>query len=166
MEDRKSIDQVMMETALNFANRSTCARVKAGAVISVNNHIVSTGYNGAAPGKIHCEDHFHRVFMEEVKGYLDFDTWIESEEFKEIHHKWAVRNELHAEMNAIIYSARRGIPIENGTIYTKFSPCIFCTKAIIHAGLSEVVYHTLYDREEGHMSLEVLKENDIIIKQV
>lgn len=167
--ERKSIDCVMMETALQFAERSTCARVKLGAVIAVDNHIVSTGYNGNAPGQEHCEDHFTEIFRETRDNYspsLTYSEWKRTNEFREKHHAWAIRNELHAEANAIIYSARRGISIEGGTIYTVFSPCIFCTKAIIQAGLKRVVYHELYDRPEGLDSIQVLKENKIIVEEL
>lgn len=167
--DRPSINQVMMDSALLFAERSTCARVKAGAVISIDRHIVSTGYNGNAPGRDHCEDHFKKIFEDKRPEYspsVTFSLWKHSEEFKEMHHEWALRNELHAEMNAIIYAARRGIEIQGGAIYTTYSPCLFCTKAIIQAGLTEVYYNQIYDKPEGHESLAVLKENGIHVEQI
>lgn len=167
--DRPDINDVMMDSALLFAERSTCARVKAGAVISIDDHIVSTGYNGNAPGKEHCNDHFKEIFEEKKKEWspsMTFSLWQETEEFKEMHHDWAIRNELHAEMNAIIYAARRGIQIQGGAIYTTYSPCLFCTKAIIQAGLKEVYYNKLYDKPEGRDSLQVLKENGIHVEEI
>lgn len=167
--ERPDINEVMMDAALLFAERSTCARVKAGAVISVDRHIVSTGYNGNAPGREHCQTHFERIFEEIRSKYspsITFSAWQETEGFKKMHHTWALRNELHAEMNAIIYAARRGIEIKSSSIYTTYSPCLFCTKAILQAGIKEVYYNKEYDKPEGKESLEVLKENGIRVEQV
>jgi len=167
--ERLKIEQILMECALAFAKRSTCARVKAGAVIAVENHIVSTGYNGNAPGKEHCSDYFFYLWnhIKELQDlYPIYEEYLKSNTFKQSHRIWATSHELHAEMNAIIYAARKGIPIVGGDIYTTYSPCIFCTKAIIHAGLKKVFYHTLYDREEGGESIKILHDNNIICQQL
>jgi dCMP deaminase len=169
--NRKSVDEIMMQAALLFAERSTCIRIKAGSVIAVDNHIVSTGYNGSAPGQPHCCDHFEETFDKiKLAPYTDedgeFKLWLQSNSFKNLHREFSLRYELHGEANAIIFAARRGVEIEGGTLYTTFSPCLFCAKSIIAAGLSKVVYHELYDREEGHLALELLKENDIAIDQI
>lgn len=50
-----------------------------------------------------------------------------------------VRN-IHAEIQAIIRSARRGMSTEQATIYSILKPCYNCTKAIIHAGIRKVLY--------------------------
>lgn len=168
---RLSIHEVLMQTALLFAQRSTCVRVKAGAVVTVDNRIVSTGYNGNAPGKEHCYDHFIKQYKEipqETRNSLfpTFEDYLNHWSFKEIHHNWAIEHELHAEMNAIIYCAKKGISINGGSIYTTYSPCLFCVKSILHAGIKHVYYHTLYDREEGHKAIDILKENDITVQQI
>ena len=158
-----------MRCALAFAERSTCQRVKAGAVIALDNHIISTGYNGNAPGKEHCSDHFKNIYEKEsALRYLfpTYEDYLKSDVFKDSHHNWATVNELHAEMNAIIYAARRGIEIAGSDIYTTYSPCIFCTKAIIQAGIKRVFYNILYDRPEGNQSIETLIENNIVCQQL
>jgi deoxycytidylate deaminase len=45
---------MFMEIAKVVAKRSTCARLNVGAVITVNNRIVSIGYNGPKAGADHC----------------------------------------------------------------------------------------------------------------
>jgi dCMP deaminase len=42
----------------------------------------------------------------------------------------------HAERNAILEAARRGLATEGGLIATTFFPCIDCARAIVGAGLS------------------------------
>lgn len=163
--ERISVKELMMKTALLFAQRSTCTRVKAGSVIVVDRHIVSTGYNGNAPGQVHCIDYFKKQHKK-LKTSLSFEDWTKTDEFKQSHHDWAIENELHGEMNALLFCSRKSISVEGGDIYTTYSPCIFCTKAIIQAGIKRVYYHTLYDRPEGHRSLEVLRQNKIHVEQV
>jgi len=171
--ERTSVKEVMMRCALAFAERSTCQRIKAGAIIVVDNHIVSTGYNGNAPGKEHCSDHFYSLWKKKFKrsNHIygrnnNYEDFILTDEFKKLHHEWAITHELHAEMNSIIYSAKRGISIEGGDIYTTYSPCIFCTKAILQAGLKRVFYNVKYDRKEGLDSIKILEENGIKVEQI
>lgn len=45
----------------------------------------------------------------------------------------------HAERNAICNAARCGTPLENCTIYVEIMPCMDCARAIVQAGIREVV---------------------------
>lgn len=57
----------------------------------------------------------------------------------EIEDGHCVRN-LHAEVQAIIRAARRGLSTEQATIYSILKPCYNCSKAIIHAGIRRIYY--------------------------
>jgi len=46
----------------------------------------------------------------------------------------------HAEQNAINFAARFGISIEGATVYTTHLPCSWCSKSIVNAGITRVVY--------------------------
>jgi dCMP deaminase len=170
--EKLSIHRVMMNCALEFAKRSTCARIHCGAVISVQNHIVSTGYNGTAHGREHCTEHFEKQY--EIKKTmsawaLEYPTimdYFSSDFFKNEHRTWSLINELHAESNAIIYAARRGIAIDGGTIYSTHSPCLMCAKSIIFSGIKTVYYLHLYDREEGFQSIDLMKSNNIEVIEI
>ena len=158
-----------MQCALNFAERSTCARIKAGAIIAVENHIISTGYNGNAPGKEHCYDYWERIYSNDSllqRSYSTYEEYLRSDLFKQSHRSWAQKYEFHGEQNSIFYAAQRGIPINGADIYTVYSCCIFCAKAIIYSRISRVFYHIEYDRPEGKEALEVLEENGIIVQKV
>jgi dCMP deaminase len=165
MENRPSIHEVLMRAAMLFAERSTCVRIQTGAVIAIDNRIVSTGYNGNAPGHEHCYEHFRNIWAQKHFS-LTWEEYVQSETFKEEHREWSLVHELHGEANAIIYAAKKGTRIEGGTLYTTYSPCLSCMKSIISAGIVKVFYHTLYDRPEGRESLEILKENDIEVFQI
>ena len=46
----------------------------------------------------------------------------------------------HAEENAIMHAARTGISLKGNTAYVTWPPCSRCTRSLIQAGVSEVVY--------------------------
>lgn len=54
--DRQSWDKYFFELAEAVSKRSTCPRAAIGAILTKNNRIVSTGYNGSKPGEPHCID--------------------------------------------------------------------------------------------------------------
>jgi dCMP deaminase len=97
------------------ATRSTCYSRPVGAVIVRDRRVLTTGYNGAAPGTWHCTDKrqcYWRQPENQVPG-------IDPRELSRA---------IHAEMNAMAHAARKGIIIEGGTIYCTLSPCMNCFK--------------------------------------
>ena len=114
---RPSWDDYFMSLARIVATRSTCDRLRAGAVLVKDNRIISTGYNGAPPGLSHCDG---------PAGHL----------MEEGH---CIRT-VHAEENTILQAARLGgISSDGATLYTTFVPCYHCAKKIIVAGIRRVV---------------------------
>lgn len=65
---------------------------------------------------------------------------------------------VHAEMEALLSCARRGIPTVDATIYCTTLPCHNCAKHIIAAGIGKVVFIEPYDKSQAfeHHS-EVIK---------
>lgn len=119
---RPSWDDYFMAVARIVATRSTCDRLRAGAVLVNNKRIISTGYNGSPPGLPHCDGE---------EGHL----------MEEGH---CVRT-VHAEHNAILQAAiTPGQSTKDGTMYLIYSPCIHCTKYLISAGIKRVVIGTFY----------------------
>ncbi len=121
---RPDWDGYFMMVAAVAATRSTCLRRQVGAVIVRGGQIISTGYNGAPKGAPHCE----------VTGCIRDQLGIPSGQRHEICRGG------HAEMNAIAQAAAVGVGTAGGEIYCTHAPCIFCTKAIINAGIRRVVY--------------------------
>lgn len=80
----------------------------------------------------------------------------------------------HAERNAIYLAARRGISTEGCAMFVELSPCIDCARAIIQAGVVEVVIN--HDRAieyssgryavEHSTALEMLAEAGIAVRFV
>lgn len=138
MNKRIDSDRMYMEIAYTVSRRSSCLRRQVGAVLVVNKHIVSTGYNGAAKGVKSCFEK-GTCMREDVKSGNKLEYCMAA----------------HAEANAIAQAAYHGIATEGATIYTIYSPCSFCAKIIINAGIKEVVYEEEYADELG---MKLLKE--------
>jgi len=66
---------------------------------------------------------------------------------------------VHAEMGAILGAARRGIPIQNSTLYTTTFPCHDCARHIVGAGIIRVVYIEPYPKSKA----QELHQDAIII---
>lgn len=133
------------------ASRSTCTRRQVGAVIVLNSHIISTGYNGAPKGLPHCGE----------VGCLRTLLNVPSGERHEI------CRGSHAELNAIVQAASVGTATAGGTIYCTHEPCSFCTKAIINAGIQRVVYvHPYPDELARQMRADGAVQTDRLSEEV
>ena len=118
---RPSWDDYFMALARILGTRSSCDRLQAGAILVKDKRIISSGYNGAPPGMPTCNEVGH--LMEE--GHC-------------------VRT-IHAEHNAILQAAQLGSTSTKGCMmYTKYNPCIHCTKYVIAAGVTRVVVGKIY----------------------
>lgn len=131
VKERKSWDRYFMDMALNAASRGTCDRAQVGAVIvDPENDIVATGYNGSpGPGGHHCDEDGH--------------VWRDG-------HCIAT---IHAEQNALMSCARTGKSSKGCTMYVTHFPCIHCTKLLISARISKVIFLNAYRIDEYALKL-------------
>lgn len=136
---RPSRAQVMMEMAHAVAQRGTCQRLKVGAVISREGRPISTGYNGNVTGLRHCD---HET-LPDIKG--QDGTVIRSYRLEES----GCQTAMHAEANAIAFSARYGVATEDAVIYVTHQPCLPCARLIVNAGIVTVFYDHPYRLLEG-----------------
>ncbi len=101
---RPSWNETFMNMAFEVAKRSTCARIKVGCVLVKDKRVVSMGYNGSAPGAMHCSDYFDELFETSFyKSYKSIDAFKKRDFFKGKHKTYADDHEIHAEMNAISF---------------------------------------------------------------
>ncbi len=56
---------------------------------------------------------------------------------------------VHAEMNALLDAARRGIAVQGATLYTTTFPCHNCARHIIGAGVKRVVFIEPYPKSRS-----------------
>jgi dCMP deaminase len=59
---------------------------------------------------------------------------------------------IHAETNAIIQAALHGVSTRGSTCYVTHFPCINCTKALINAGITRLVYSNSYRIDENALA--------------
>lgn len=143
---RPDWDQYFMEITQVVAKRSTCLRRQVGAVIVKDKHILSSGYNGAPSGLLHCsETGCIREQMNVPKG-----------------ERHELCRGIHAEQNAIIQAAVHGIQIKGATLYTTTFPCVLCAKMLVNAGIVKILYQGTYPDQ---LSLDILKEANIVVEQ-
>jgi dCMP deaminase len=128
---RPSWDQYFMDITRLVATRSSCLRRQVGALLVKDRNILATGYNGVPSGITHCQ----------AVGCLRERLKVPSGERHEL------CRGLHAEQNAIIQAAKHGTNIDGATLYCTTMPCIICTKMIINAGISRVIYGEGYADE-------------------
>ena len=118
-QDYISWDEYFMGVAMLAARRSKDPNTQVGAcIVSQDNIIISTGYNGMPKG---CSD--------------DVFPWDRSGE-NEAATKYPYV--VHAELNAILNASGRDL--RGSRIYVALFPCNECAKAIIQSGIKEVIY--------------------------
>lgn len=117
-ENYISWDDYFMGVALLAAQRSKDPNTQVGAcIVDGQNRILSTGYNGFPLG---CSD--------------DDFPWSRSGDANDTKYPYVV----HAELNAILNT--RGTSLSGARLYVALFPCNECAKAIIQAGIREVIY--------------------------
>ena len=144
---RPSWKEYFMDIALLVARRSTCRRRRVGAITVRNKRILATGYNGAPSGLPHCLD----------IGCLREEMEIPSGERHEL------CRGLHAEQNVIIQAACHGVSIKGATLYCTNLPCSICSKMLINAGISDIIYQEGY---ADSMTEEMLSAAGVTIVQI
>ena len=114
--DYISWDEYFMGVAKLAAHRSKDPSTQVGAcIVSQDNIIISTGYNGMPKG---CSD----------------DEFPWDREGEQTKYPFVV----HAELNAILNA--NGRDLRGSRVYVALFPCNECAKAIIQSGVKEVVY--------------------------
>ena len=112
-------DEYFMGIAMLAAKRSKDPNTQVGAcIVSQDNIIISTGYNGMPKG---CSDD---EFPWDRKGENEAVT----------KYPYVVHVELNAILNA------NGRNLQGSRIYVALFPCNECAKAIIQSGVKEVYY--------------------------
>jgi dCMP deaminase len=125
--NRPNRDLYFMGIAMAVRERADCIGQKVGAVIVVEDHIISTGYNGTPSKMVNCSDGGCIRCENRGKQYesgTGYDLCIC----------------VHAEQNAILAAARFGISVQGGTLYTTTQPCFGCLKEMLQAKIKRVYY--------------------------
>lgn len=134
-KSRPSWDDVWISVVNTIAERSPDPRFKIAAIVVTNDNtqLLALGYNGDHSGGPNKRE-------SDIPGESGF---------------------LHAEVNALIKLDYNNP--KNKIMYVSMSPCKMCAKAIINAGIKEVVYKEQYRDLSGIL---LLKSAGILVRQI
>ena len=145
-KDYISWDEYFMGVAKLSAARSKDPNTQVGCcIVSPDNKILSMGYNGFPIG---CSDD---LFPWAREGESDLDT------------KYFYT--VHSELNAILNY--RGGSLDGAKLYVSLFPCNECAKAIIQAGIKEVIYDSnkYQDTESVIASARMMESAGVSLRQ-
>ncbi|RDB36910.1 deoxycytidylate deaminase [Spirobacillus cienkowskii] len=136
--NRPTWDQYFLEIAAAVAKRSHDGETQVGVVIAdENKRIMATGYNGFPPGS---DDLSLPNLRPDKYPFM-----------------------VHAEVNAIAASRQ---DLRGSTLYCTFSPCRDCAKAIITAGIKNVVFKNSYNNDDYLFVMNFLNSCGVATKHV
>ena len=118
--ERISWDEYFSRIVMTTSERSPCERLQVGCLLVNDNRIVSQGYNGFLPGCPH-------------------------ESIVRDNHEQAT---LHAEQNALMDCAKRGVSCNGCTAYITHYPCIICTRLLLAGGIKKIKYVNDYKNDD------------------
>ena len=139
-------DKRFLELAKHISLWSKDPSTKVGCVVvGEDREIRSTGFNGFPRG------------IEDDDGRLS----DRSQKYPLI---------CHAEENAIMHAARIGVSLKGTTAYVTWPPCSRCSRSLIQAGVSEVIYPSnvqIPDRWQSDFDIasEMMNEAGIIVRK-
>lgn len=139
---RVNWDEIYLFKAFCMATMSHCRGKKVAAIIVKDGREITTGINGTPKGCKNCDEIFP------PKNSAEYN--------RDKHHEFQLMHETHAETNAIVFAAKKGIAIDGATLYCTAEPCNDCLKAIIASGIQRIVYSEKYSYAKQD---ELLEEN-------
>ena len=146
MSNHISWDEYFMGVALLSAKRSKDPNTQVGCcIVNSDKRIVAVGYNGLPRN---CDDN-------------DFPWNCREGALQDTKYAYVV----HAELNAILNATT---PLTGCTLYVTLFPCNECMKAIIQAGIKEVVYEdNKYDGKDFDLASKKMQQAaNVKIRQV
>jgi dCMP deaminase len=159
-------DRYYMGVADAVERGADCLGTSVAAVLVIENRIVGTGYNGTPENFPNCR----------VGGCVRcYDSWLHKQgkdsAMSDPDHLAGRALDrcicVHAEQNSLLTSARFGIGVDGGTLYTTQSPCFGCLKESMQAGVARIVYREWYHakygdalRKQYQQMVELLTEGD------
>lgn len=145
-ETRPHRTEYYMGIALAVRRRANCLGNRVGAVLVLDDRIVSTGYNGTPENMPNCDEGgCERCARRDAfPSALGYDVCIC----------------VHAEQNALLSAARFGIRVEGAVLYTTVRPCFGCAKELLQARIHAVYYLHEWRHPDGDLWRQYLLLQD------
>jgi dCMP deaminase len=129
------------------SKNSSCLSRKIGSILIKDKRIISTGYNGPAPGIPHCDK--RHLIDPDLRAVLETTGMSLENELEYCPRRYLGYKSgeglqyciaLHSERNTLISAARMGIKTKKCSIAMSCGiPCKDCLTEIIGAGIKEIV---------------------------
>lgn len=158
-----SWDEWYLEMCKMVSKKSQCLSRQIGAVMVYDKAIVSQGYNGPPRGLPHC-GYRHQIDLDLYKEYKSMDPNFDRDIVTTKCPRYILGFESgqgldlcvagHAERNALINAARKGIATKGCKLYMDCGvPCTPCLVEIINAGIEEIIVtkFEFYDRSAEYV---------------
>ena len=136
MVSRPTWDEYFTKIVKATRERSACERLKVGCILVKDNRIISQGYNGFLPG---CE---HTSIVRD-------------------NHEQAT---VHAEQNALMDCAKRGVSCDGCVVYVTHYPCLICMRLLLAGGIRGINY--LEDYKNDELVKYFAEQCDVFIKKI
>lgn len=116
-----------LDMAYLYAQKTSgCRKVAVGSLIEKDSVVVALGSNQAMPD-----------LCKSPRGCLRVEKYGED---SKVHRNPADCRAIHSEVDAICAAAMNGHSTKGATIYVTRYPCESCAKAIVAAGITQVIY--------------------------
>ena len=135
-KDRLTWDEYFLKIINAASERSPCKRLQVGCILVRYNRIISQGYNGYLPKCPH-------------------------ESIIRDNHEQAT---LHAEQNALMDCAKRGVSCDGCTAYITHYPCIICCRLLLAGGIKNIKYRSDYKNDE--LVIRFLNQCNVTIEKL
>jgi dCMP deaminase len=127
VEKLPDTDTYYMGIAIAVREKANCTGNRVGAVLVLENRVISTGYNGVPEGMKNC---LHGGCLRCRNSTGQFPSGV----------GYDLCICVHAEQNVLLSSARFGISVQGATLYTTMQPCFGCAKELLQAHVKQIVF--------------------------
>lgn len=157
---------IFMEMCLVLRKRSLCVKYQTAAIVTKGTQILSIGYNGTASKKPECCNMWRGLYQASEQ-FPTYESWLGSDEFRNMHAEWSRLHEMHAEANALTQISKHDID-ETCALYTYYSPCEQCAKQILAHGIKKVYYNVVYPGRKPNNTggLQFLEESQVSCERI
>ncbi len=159
------IDIELMRRAAEIAGKTKCW-IGIGCVITKDGKVLAEAWNETLKGEEYCQDFRNRRINKGLalrRKARPYTGCIRHELKLSGGREPQLVCSIHAEILAIIRSAKNGKQLFGSTIFVTSFPCLICIRAIIAAGIKKVVY--MNDFYKPH-HLEMLKMNGVKVERI
>lgn len=132
-------DIELIRECYRIGEQSCCQKKKVGCIITIDNQIISTGYNCIKDKNFDCQS---------------------GECSQNIDNKCLMI--IHAEQNAIFDAMKKNYDLSKAKLYVNLSPCLPCARLIYGAGIRKIFFSEKYsifknqDIDLGEIFLQIL----------